>query len=384
MESFEYLVISTVILNISMFIASFGLEDLEHAKPSRYAFRAYYFAYLLFISSISLSLFYFDPNNIENLLSFINDVLTDVFLAIAYTSLVIAFAWRSQKTVNIRLLVGIAIIHILINLFIGGYDLLVSYVFVVITILLAIFYVTNRKEKLNIGDKGVVIVLYFNLLTLLYNIWLVNTVIIHDELFIHFFLQIFVYSPASLAVLTLFIFSSYFNDIKNKLLIEATTDSMTELYNRRYFFEQGLKVLSSAKRKSHSTSIIMCDIDKFKMVNDKFGHDVGDKAIILFSKVLKDSVRNEDIVARVGGEEFAILLSESNVKEAEQLAERVRKKTQLISIKVGNEIIQFTASFGVSNCDNTNMENHLKNADEALYIAKNNGRNKVEVYTRPT
>ncbi len=185
-------------------------------------------------------------------------------------------------------------------------------------------------------------------------------------------------------LLLIFIFSSRFyydKKINQKLQLLASTDPMTKLYNRRYFTEMSESLLDLAKRNKTDTAIIMLDIDKFKNVNDIYGHKVGDDVIVSLSLILREQSRKSDIVSRWGGEEFVILLPETNVDGALVIAEKIRKVTEDSRIKLENkQELKFTISLGISKFyheTDTNIEASINRADEALYEAKESGRNKV-------
>lgn len=172
--------------------------------------------------------------------------------------------------------------------------------------------------------------------------------------------------------------------LQKELKLLALTDPMTKLYNRRYFTKVSAHILDMARRDKKDLSLMIMDIDKFKNINDTFGHAVGDEVIIEFAKVLHRQKRNSDVLCRFGGEEFVILLPETNCDGAEVVAEKIRKKTESLSINIdSNTTLQFTVSLGISSvfADNEeNIEEALQRADEALYKAKNNGRNQVVKY----
>jgi len=161
----------------------------------------------------------------------------------------------------------------------------------------------------------------------------------------------------------------------------ASTDYLTGLYNRRYFFMIGNELLEIAKRYHKNMSVIILDIDKFKSINDTYGHDVGDIALKELSRTIKDRTRESDVVSRFGGEEFVILLPETSLEQAKKLAEDLRSSVEKIEINLpDNEKLKFTISLGVAEVkveSGENLEKAIKNADEALYIAKETGRNKV-------
>ena len=164
----------------------------------------------------------------------------------------------------------------------------------------------------------------------------------------------------------------------------ASTDPMTNLYNRRYFSELATTVVKLAKRSKLIYSIIMIDIDKFKSINDTYGHAIGDDVIVALAKLLKHNIRESDIVCRWGGEEFIILLPQTEQDGALMIAEKLRKTVETLSVTVrNNKKIYFTISLGVATSDSdncTDIENVINNADKALYLAKESGRNMVKVF----
>jgi diguanylate cyclase (GGDEF)-like protein len=160
----------------------------------------------------------------------------------------------------------------------------------------------------------------------------------------------------------------------------AQHDELTGLKNRRAFFEQGNRIFEQAKRFRHPISVIMMDIDHFKMINDSYGHSVGDKVLRAVAEPLQRLVREIDIVARMGGEEFAFVLPETGLEEAVNLAERLRSEIEDLVVTNDGHRIKITASFGVAACmdGDGNIEVLLTDADNALYVAKKNGRNQIK------
>ncbi len=159
----------------------------------------------------------------------------------------------------------------------------------------------------------------------------------------------------------------------------ARIDDLTGLDNRRAFYEQGKRIVSHAKRSNEPLSLIMMDIDHFKKINDKFGHAMGDLALRRTGEILQQRLRESDIAARVGGEEFAVLLPGTTVEQGRELAEELRQILAGIAVEMGDNHLQFTASFGVA-ADNTDIDTLARHADEALYNAKAAGRNRVACY----
>ncbi len=163
----------------------------------------------------------------------------------------------------------------------------------------------------------------------------------------------------------------------NEKILELTRiDPLTELWNRRYFNERSEQMEAYARRRSDPLSMIMTDIDKFKYVNDTFGHDAGDKVLKAYADLMKSHARQEDMVVRFGGEEFIILLPSTGVAGAYKVAERIRADLSGTDILENGHFI--TASFGVSRLRRSeHLEVFIKRADTALYEAKKTGRNRV-------
>ena len=163
---------------------------------------------------------------------------------------------------------------------------------------------------------------------------------------------------------------------------QAYTDYLTGLNNRRSFIEQTQMELLRKERYGREFSLIMFDIDYFKHINDKYGHNTGDLVLKEIANVCHIILREVDIVGRMGGEEFAILLPETNILEAQKIADRLRVAiTQAKVLTSLNEEVRFAASFGVTitNTEDININELLNQADMALYQAKNSGRNRVVV-----
>jgi len=161
----------------------------------------------------------------------------------------------------------------------------------------------------------------------------------------------------------------------------AATDPMTELYNRRYFAEMAESILEIAKRDKSNISIIILDIDDFKEINDRYGHPVGDMAIISIADMLKNCNRKSDILSRWGGEEFVILLPGTDVNGAVSIAQKIRDIIETSTIELENkDLLKFTVSLGVSQVDlekDLTIEAAISRADKALYEAKESGKNRV-------
>ena len=169
---------------------------------------------------------------------------------------------------------------------------------------------------------------------------------------------------------------------KNRLLEEmALTDALTGLPNRRAIDVWAPRQLSAAARHDFDIWVVMADLDLFKKVNDTYGHDGGDTVLKSFSEILKANTRQSDMCARLGGEEFLVVITHSDKEGVETLVERIRGQFEKNRVKVGTATIAVTASFGISGFRGTkptDFDALVVRADTAMYAAKKNGRNRME------
>ena len=167
---------------------------------------------------------------------------------------------------------------------------------------------------------------------------------------------------------------------KAQLWDMAVTDSLTGLYVRRYFMVKLQEEIHRAERYSKRLSIIMADLDRFKRINDTYGHDAGDRALKTISKFLQKNIRDVDAIARYGGEEFVMLIPDADKEAAFCLAERLRE--ELVKVEL-EDLPPITISLGIATypSDGTDIEDLIKKADAAMYAAKQKGRNKAVKYT---
>jgi two-component system cell cycle response regulator len=176
-------------------------------------------------------------------------------------------------------------------------------------------------------------------------------------------------------------------ELKNKLrfaLEYSAHDALTGLYNRRYFERRLREEAAHAKRHKRPFSIIVVDIDHFKLVNDTYGHEDGDRVLCHLAEILGGSLREDDIACRYGGEEFVVLLRATTGPAARVVANRLRSAVAAAGISLGpkDEVRHITLSGGVAAADernNYNVDNIVDRADKALYRAKRSGRNRVEM-----
>jgi len=160
---------------------------------------------------------------------------------------------------------------------------------------------------------------------------------------------------------------------------QATIDELTSAYNRRYFLEQAEKEMSRSRRYGSPLSLLMLDIDKFKHVNDSYGHAAGDMVLTKVSSICLSELRDVDFIGRLGGEEFSICLTDTPVNSASLVAERLRKSVETETFYTEQECIKVTISIGLTEATegDPKFACALKRADQALYNAKKTGRNKV-------
>ncbi|MDV6342230.1 diguanylate cyclase [Nitrosomonas sp. Is24] len=185
------------------------------------------------------------------------------------------------------------------------------------------------------------------------------------------------------AILLALALAERFNINQNeKLLAEkmAGIDSLTNLNNRRSFYKYVQPIWAMGLRSKSSTSVIMLDIDNFKLLNDTYGHALGDRVLVQMAETLQKEARSGDILARWGGEEFLVFLPETRLADAIAIAERMRNKINAIQLtSVKGEKLLFTASFGVAHTfvTNVSLDELISQADQQLYRAKKQGRNCV-------
>ncbi len=162
----------------------------------------------------------------------------------------------------------------------------------------------------------------------------------------------------------------------------AFLDHLTQLSNRRHFDETLAKEVDAARAKSEPLCLVIADIDHFKSVNDRYGHAMGDRMLVKFAEILRSNIKGRDAAARIGGEEFALILPHTSLKGAVALAERIRKYVSVMRVvdrASGKRLTRLTASFGVAELgERDDAYSLLVRADALLYAAKNAGRDTVK------
>ena len=168
-------------------------------------------------------------------------------------------------------------------------------------------------------------------------------------------------------------------NLKEQFRIQANTDYLTEVYNRRYFVEIAEREFKKATRSEIPLALMSIDIDNFKLINDNFGHLIGDKVLKKVAFALSENLREEDVLARIGGEEFAIILPNTSFDEALIIANRIRQYQENNLIETEDNVICVKVSIGlvIKEKQDTNFEQLFNRVDKSLYMAKSQGRNRV-------
>ena len=200
----------------------------------------------------------------------------------------------------------------------------------------------------------------------------------YRTLYIHFN---FLTMPAGYTGMAMFVIFMLASDLSEQMKEIAIRDQLTDLLNRRGFGEQAARAYATARRVSHPVSVVVTDIDRFKTINDDFGHAAGDMALVHFANMLKADRRADDIVARFGGEEFVIVLPCTALENATKLADDLCARIEASRFEVDGELVPMTASFGVACISNKDdcMTDVIVRADRALYKSKRAGRNRVDL-----
>lgn len=185
-------------------------------------------------------------------------------------------------------------------------------------------------------------------------------------------------------------FAEAFNTMVESLVVAraeleklASIDSLTQCLNRRQFFKIGYDEVRRAQRYKHTLSMLALDLDYFKKINDTFGHSVGDQVLKMTAAIFRKALRSTDIIGRIGGEEFAIILPETHVPGALVIAERILSDCRNARVMLDDSrVVTFTLSIGVawSQEGNLDFERLLQRADKALYAAKRAGRNQISIF----
>ena len=187
--------------------------------------------------------------------------------------------------------------------------------------------------------------------------------------------------PAGYTGVAMFIIFMLASDLSEQMKEVAARDQLTGLLNRRGFGDQTAKAYATARRIGRPVSVIMTDIDCFKSINDEFGHIEGDSALCHFAEILENGRRADDILARIGGEEFAIVLPGAELEECTRIAEALCLRLEKTPMDIDGKTLAMTASFGVATLSvkDACLTDAIVRADRALYRSKRAGRNRVDL-----
>jgi diguanylate cyclase (GGDEF)-like protein len=170
---------------------------------------------------------------------------------------------------------------------------------------------------------------------------------------------------------------------ERQLEMIATTDVLTGLFNRRYFFELAEISFEALSQTNSNCSVLMMDIDHFKVINDHYGHSSGDQVLKELGTYFLNNARNTDIIARYGGEEFIMLMPNTDTHAAKLVAERYRYEINKLRIALNGSLITPSISIGITNAkweQQMTLEQIIHQADQALYSAKKHGRNQCVIW----
>jgi diguanylate cyclase (GGDEF)-like protein len=199
-------------------------------------------------------------------------------------------------------------------------------------------------------------------------------------------LTFMIFETAFICICAAYLFGSLAKDqIAARYRRASLTDPLTQVANRRSFFETAERLLTRAHFARRPVALLMFDLDGFKTINDRYGHLAGDEVLIAFCRLSTSMLRPADLFGRMGGEEFASLLPDTELQDALILAERLRTAFEGVSHTVGAVTLRSTVSIGIAVSDDASLDLNalLRDADHALYRAKELGRNRVEISGRP-
>lgn len=173
--------------------------------------------------------------------------------------------------------------------------------------------------------------------------------------------------------------------MEDQLMILSRTDGLTGTYSRGHFMDRSEEVINMMKRYQRPASMMVMDLDHFKAINDKYGHHAGDLALKAFTNMCQQEIRESDILGRLGGEEFGLMMPETTLQHAQILAERIRKAATALEITLDDQTIVITVSIGLAELgtEDATLDSVMRRADLAMYQAKAGGRNQVVTAMEP-
>ena len=252
-----------------------------------------------------------------------------------------------------------------------------------VTLLLSALAIIRHREKSRPAEIAAAITIAaFGLTQLVASTLALMQGRLGDEVYSALYVQFnFLTLPAGYTGMVIFIVAMLASDMLEQSKEIAIQDQLTNMLNRRGFGEYAAKTYATARRLHRPVAVIMSDIDRFKNINDKFGHATGDLALVHFANLLKVERRVDDILARVGGEEFALILPGTNLKDAMQIADDLCRRLEESPFEIDGASHTMTASFGVASLSSNDscLSDVIVRADRALYRSKRAGRNRVDL-----
>ncbi|QLE85643.1 GGDEF domain-containing protein [Shewanella sp. Scap07] len=303
---------------------------------------------------------------------FINLIFT-----LAYFITNILNGYNRRKTARIWFF-SLLMLHLWVctNIYVTNESGFHLYYFLVPTGAFLLFELKERREQIILS--GLAIILFFVCENTPNNAPLIH---LTDEMNRLLYQSVVLFTMLEVIVV-LYLFAKQIDHQEQRLIKQASTDSLTKLANRHCFFDEGKALFSQSRQNSRPFSLVLVDLDFFKNINDKYGHPIGDKCLIGVTDTLRSLCREQDLCARIGGEEFVIAMPNTSLSDAQKAAERMRREIALQRIPISDsESLGCTASFGIANnqSEDAELRDLLIQADKALYLAKESGRNCVKV-----
>lgn len=358
--------VSGALLGLVLTAASMQLKGFGGQTAVRPIFRAFF----LFIS-LYLLLFTVQIRREGPFL----ELLLDVVFATCHSLFLLGIIRRSDRAIPLGVVLLWGGLYVAVSATATQYRVQVGLFYSASVFLLSAALLLYRRDGTNLGDRCMAVTAIAWAASCLLSIFgLRNLGDASPQLTLSL-----IFALPVITALAVFLFLSFMLDDREDLRNQASRDALTDIYNRRYLFERATDIFSLMRRQHTPVSLIMLDVDHFKWINDRLGHAIGDQALRAIARSLMQDSRLEDVVARLGGEEFAVLMPNTTLPEAMAKAERLRRSIETIRIP-GAESEHLSASFGVVNGepgDKPSLETMLQRADEALYRAKAAGRNTI-------
>lgn len=304
----------------------------------------------------------------------INTLFTFAYLSIIF------FNYFELQRIAKTLFFSLLMLHLVVctNIYVTKATGFHLYFFLVPTGAFLLFELKEKYEKVLLSITATLLFFYCE------NTINLNPLIDLTDEMNHFLYQSVVFVNMIEVIFVLILFVNQIERNELKLFQQAKTDALTKIANRHYFFEQGQNHLKMATHLNRPYTLVLLDLDYFKQVNDKYGHHAGDECLVEVTKTITSNIRQQDLFARIGGEEFVIAMPETTAKEANNITERIRIEIEKCQISLESQHKKFncTASFGIAALSENakDLKSILINADKALYRAKELGRNRVQLF----